>query len=369
MSSKNIFIHIPKTGGTTINCVMNKTEWQTKPDFNYRHIIYETKRSNSKDIFNPINYDKYEHYNIFMLLRNPIDRLISEYYFIKDRQEFLSLIKPVPRNLKEYINNRQTHNYMIGFLLGKRMYDEDYVNEDDLELVINTINNLKINVGIFEAYAQSLSYFSSITGIKWPKNIDIKRITLNRPKLENISEEIRALIKKNNELDFKLYEYCFNKFEINTNNINSNKSFNFIGDKYNYVLKYTERFNLLEIGLKDKSLIKNNYNFFQDLNFYLHKNLKLKDGKKYVTLWNEYFINAMSKAYSNTPIISRLNALNNAIEPLEKTKEICNVLNNSIKPNSSMYKQPLVFNKDAIKIKEVKENGGFLASIKNKLFK
>ena len=55
MSSKNIFIHIPKTGGTTINCIMNKTEWQTTPDFYYRHIIYETKKSNTEDIFDSQN--------------------------------------------------------------------------------------------------------------------------------------------------------------------------------------------------------------------------------------------------------------------------------------------------------------------------
>ena len=163
MKSKNIFIHIPKTGGTTINCVINKSEWQTEPDFNYRHIIYETKRSNSGDIFNPMKNEEYANYQIFTMLRNPVDRLISEYYFIKDRSEFMSMLNPLPRNLAEYAKHRQTANYMLGFLLGKRMYDTDPVDENDLEMVLNTIQHLPIRVGFFEEYEQSMKSFSSIT--------------------------------------------------------------------------------------------------------------------------------------------------------------------------------------------------------------
>jgi hypothetical protein len=367
MHSKNIFIHIPKTGGTTINCVMNKTQWQTKPDFNYRHILYETKRSNSNDIFNPVNYNKYDNYNIFMLLRNPIDRLISEYYFIKDRSEFMSLIKPIPKNLNAYIKSKPTQNYMIGFLLGKRMYDEELVTEDDLELVINTINNLDIHVGIFEAYAKSLSHFSSITGFKLPKNIDVKRITLNRPKLESISEETKELIKKNNALDFKLYAYCLKRFEENTKDFNP-KAIQFKGDKYNYVLKYTERFNLLEIGLKNKNFIHTHQQFFNDLNLYLHKHLQIKDGKTYVNLWNDYFIASINASYSNTPLAKKLNTLDKEIDPLKKTEQICNVLNPVFKGTpSNLYKQQLVFKKDSIIIK-TPVNNGFISKLKSKLF-
>ncbi|MDO6597189.1 sulfotransferase family 2 domain-containing protein [Oceanihabitans sp. 2_MG-2023] len=370
MSSKNIFIHIPKTGGTTINCVMNKTEWQTKPDFNYRHILYETKRSNSKDIFNPLNYNKYDAYHIFMLLRNPIDRLISEYYFIKDRQEFMSLIKPVPRNLKEYIKSKQTQNYMIGFLLGKRMYDEELVTQSDYDLVINTINNLPINVGVFEEYAKSLQHFSSITGIKLPKNIDIKRITLNRPKLDKVSQEIKDLVIKHNALDFKLYNYCVKKFEENTKDLKQNKSLNFRGDKYNYVLKYTERFNLLEIGIKNKKFIYNNTAFFQELNNYLHHSLKLKDGEEYVSMWNACFIKTINSTYTNSPLSIQLNKLKDEKDPLKNTEAICSVINKTIMGNSFLkYNKKLHFNKNLIPEKASNTNTSFFTSIKNKIFK
>ena len=46
MNDKNIFIHIPKTGGTTINAAMNNSLWQTEIGFNYRHID-ANKLSNS----------------------------------------------------------------------------------------------------------------------------------------------------------------------------------------------------------------------------------------------------------------------------------------------------------------------------------
>jgi hypothetical protein len=267
---------------------------------------------------------------------------------------------------------------MTGFLVGKRMFDENIVNEADIELVIDTIDNLNINVGIFESYSKSLSYFSSITGIKWPKNIDIKRITLNRPSLDNVSKEIKELIKKNNSLDFKLYDYCLKKFEENSNNIDSEESFNFKGDKYDYVLKYTQRFNLLEIELKDKNFIYNNHQFFQDLNLYLHKQLKVKNGRNYVYLWNDCFILTIKKTYPNKPLSSRLNKLDDETEPLEKTKKICSLLNIFLRgPSARLYNKTLTFNKGLINLdlydskNEVYASGniGFFSNLKTNIFK
>ncbi|MFT4801889.1 sulfotransferase family 2 domain-containing protein [Patiriisocius sp. Uisw_047] len=354
--TQNIFIHIPKTGGTTINCAMNNSEWQTSPDFNYRHINYETKRSNAADIFNPLKHNLYAEYSIFMLLRHPVDRLLSEYSFIKTRPEFMSLIKPVPKDFNSYIKSKQTQNYMIGFLLGKRMYDTDYVTEDDMTLVKNTIRNLNIRVGIFEQYEASLSYFSNFSNLKWPKSIDIKRITLNRPSVTEISEEVKKLILKNNALDLELYNYALGLFNEKVAGI-SKKKIAFKGDKYDYVLKFTQRFNLLETTLTSLDFLKTNTLFFEKLNDHLHHNLRIKDGKNYVELWNKAFIDSLNINCSETTLAKDILNTVTSEDPLEKNIQIGNCINRSFKPTSkniALFKNKLSLDTTTIKTKTKK---------------
>ena len=212
MSDNNIFIHVLKTGGTTINTAMNDSDWQTEVDFNYRHIQKKTKRSNSADIFDSKNLEKYKAYNIFMMVREPVDRMISEYYFIKERQGFMNLLVNKPESFEDYVLNPQTPNYMVGFLLGKKMYDNTPTTNADLEQVISAIDNLPIYVGIFEQFSESLNYFGENLDIKWNDDIEVKRMTFQRPKKEEISSELQKIILKKNNLDNKLYEYCLEKF-------------------------------------------------------------------------------------------------------------------------------------------------------------
>lgn len=356
IKKSNIFIHIPKTGGTTINCAMNNSDWQTTPDFNYRHIDYNTKRSNSADIFNPLKYELYEKHNIFMLLRHPVDRLLSEYSFIKTRPEFMNLIKPTPKDFDSYIKSKQTQNYMIGFLVGKRMYDPSFVNRDDLELVKNTIRNINIKVGIFEQYAASLSYFSEYSELKWPKKINIKRITLNRPTVADISEETKLLILKNNALDLDLYQYALDIFNFKIKNI-SNKKVQFKGNKYDYVLKFTQRFNILETTLTSLNFLKTNPLFFDNLNNHLHHVIRIRDGKNYVALWNKAFVNALKNSCSNTSLCDDIVKNATHEDPLKQNIQIGNCVNRNFKANTKnikLFQNKLVFDPTVIKPKTKK---------------
>jgi hypothetical protein len=335
--SEIIFIHIPKTGGTTINSAMNETYWQTKPGYNYRHILSD-KSSNSGDLFLPKNKSKYQNEKIFMMLRHPVDRLVSEYYFINNRNEFTNLIKSKPKTFEEYVESPQTQNYVINFLKGNRMYSTVRPNDEDLTSIIDSIDTLPIHVGIFEQFSESLTYFTKHMGLEWKKDIPIKRMTIRRPKIENLSEELIQLIEKNNALDLKLYEHCLNKFQQESGLKPGKHRFN--GDRYDHVLAFAARACLYELVLTDKNFIKQNFNFFKSLTFYLLNDRKIRDGKYLITLWNLTFIKTLSTDFPNSQLAQELDSINDP-NPIEHAYSIGKTIDVFFKSNpkeKSLYR-------------------------------
>ena len=352
MEQKRIFIHIPKTGGTTLDCAITGSQWMKKHDpFYYRHIQHDTKTSNAGDIFQKQNHPKYQGFDLYTMLRHPVDRLVSEYYFVRDRKEYFSLLKKHPKNLEEFVQNSQTRNYMLNFLVGGRIYPKKQVGQADLERVKETIDKLSIHVGIFEEYEKSLQYFSNVMNIKWPKKIAVKRVTLNRPKLAEVNENIKETIIKNNDLDMQLYNFCkarFDKLNLSAQKVTINK------DKYEYIMKYTERFVLAELYLQDKSFITKNAKYFQDLNLYLHQYINFEEGRKYVLSWNQSFVKAIQEL---SPDLGLQNILDNGTQeqPLETTEALLKLVKSKLKTDKKLSKATLNFNIDKVVLVDYKK--------------
>lgn len=343
-----IFIHIPKTGGTTLNAAMQGTYWQTAPGHHYRHILAD-KTSNSGDIFSPETIENYRDEVIFMMLRHPVDRLLSEYYFIKERNEFTDLLKPKPESLEDYLNHQQTQNYVVGFLKGKRMYDEVPVNEGDFEDVIRAIDKLNIVTGIFEHFADSMAYISKRTGVEWNDKVEMKRVTFRRPKADDVPEETKRLILEKNNLDWKLYQHCLEKFRKESAGIKGNYSFH--GDKYDHAIAFAARACFYEFCLSDKTLIKQNFKFFRDLTIYLLNNLKIKDGRIFIKTWNEAFLDSFQMAFPENDLTTKLLEIPEQQEdPIEHAFLIGREIENYFKENKTRVHRfrNMVFQSDKI---------------------
>ena len=78
---KLIFIHIPKTGGTTIEEYMNAIK---KPTLRhgygvFKNIVFQHFRWN--DYIDFMGIDSFNNYTKFSIVRNPYELIISEYYW------------------------------------------------------------------------------------------------------------------------------------------------------------------------------------------------------------------------------------------------------------------------------------------------
>lgn len=362
MAKERIFVHIPKTGGTTLDCAIKGKQWtKNVHDIYYRHIHNQTKLSNAGDLLEESNFPKYKKYDIYTMLRHPVDRLVSEYFFVRDRKEFFSLIKKRPRNLKEFAANVQTRNYMVNFLNGGRIYPTETVTRRHLDKAIRAIDELPIHVGIFEEYDKSLKFFSNKMGVKWPKKIEVKRITLNRPKLAEVSQEVKDLIVEKNQLDLELYNYCKQKFD--EQNIKS-AAVTIEKDRYSYVMKYTERFALFELFMREKSFISNNQEFFRHLSVYLHQHIDFTEGRRYVLSWNKNVLNALKAASPDFPIQQFESSIEDE-DPLLKTEALSKFLLKKMKTDRAFSRTKLKFEYDKMELFDpiVKKKGSFFSRL------
>jgi hypothetical protein len=181
-------------------------------------------------------------------------------------------------------------------------------------------------------------------GIEWKKDIPIKRMTIRRPKIENLSEELIQLIEKNNALDIKLYEHCLNRFQQESGLKPGKYRFN--GDRYDHVLAFAARACLYELVLTDKNFIKQNFNFFKSLTFYLLNDLKIRDGKDLITLWNLTFLKTLNADFPNSQLAQELD-FNNETNQIEHAYNIGKTIDSFFRNNpkeKSLYRN-MSFNK------------------------
>ena len=87
-SKKFVFVHIPKTAGTSITDVLNSyCEVKSNDDVN-SPFYYHASAIQIKNFFNKMNWDLNDYFK-FTFVRNPWDRLVSYYEFTKKRYKKL----------------------------------------------------------------------------------------------------------------------------------------------------------------------------------------------------------------------------------------------------------------------------------------
>lgn len=228
-----IFLHIPKTAGTTIqevielNCrqgaiyTLGVDGWindLASLPYSRRADIHMLRGGHfgfglHKYLPSPSTY--------FTFLREPIERTISYYYFVQRTPQFsyaYNLIHAYDMDLKDFVESKQdamVDNGQTRLVAGLKTGYEVGFGECTREMLETAKRNLLEHfavVGLTEEFDATLILLKKAFG--WRKLAYVQRnVATNRPKRHEIPQATLDAIVQVNSLDIELYRYARTLFE------------------------------------------------------------------------------------------------------------------------------------------------------------
>ena len=272
MNNKPLFfLHIPRTGGTTVDAILLKNFNQDSVLKIYNANEYKNNRFYDSDEIKKIKYitghlllDKYDppqiygqEVSVFTFLRDPIQRLISEYIFYKTwtNNHLYKYINENKISFRNYIQSSEKilkyrgKNFMTRCISGVGF---EY-NKSSLVALAAAKRNLDKNfffVGITEQFTESLFLLSKKTSL----NIFLheQHNKLNAKLKNEISDDDINVAKELNQTDYSLYNFAVKLFNDRINNEGEEFKRNIYEFKLNNV-EYQKQ--MLKMDNNDEKLI------------------------------------------------------------------------------------------------------------------
>jgi len=228
-----IFLHIPKAGGTTLRRVIERQY----PKQSIFHIdgnrvresiqdfksLSEHERAHIKCLKGHMWFGLHEYFpqkaTYITMLRDPVDRVMSHYYFVLRTPSHYLYEEVVSKNmdLESYVRSgisQELGNWQVKAISGieRVIMGYDNVTCDTLEAAKRNLSSHFIAVGLLEKFDESLLMFRRLLG--WKNICYIRRNLGKRHGSEKqISAQARRVIEQHNDLDVQLYEYARELFE------------------------------------------------------------------------------------------------------------------------------------------------------------
>jgi hypothetical protein len=221
----DIFLHIPKTAGTTLNHIMERhypphqifsfgpvdgVEAFTQLPLEQRHAFRLVRGHMAFGLHAYVRPP----YRYFTMLRKPVERVISYYYFMLERPEHylhnslhenrMGLEAFVASGWSTMAENAQTR-MLSGVYHGPPGFGE--LDETVLEAAKRNLREQFVTVGLTERFDESLLLLRRYLG--WNKiYYQRQNVTRKRPSRRQISPQTLAVIRAHNQLDLELYDYA-----------------------------------------------------------------------------------------------------------------------------------------------------------------
>lgn len=202
------FIHMPKSGGSTMGQIL-QSQYEINEVLSYHHTEDLSKKKALIDCDSIkvvqghyfFGLHKYFHrpFSYFTILRDPIDRVVSLYYYLRSTEgKQYDIYRQM--TLQQFVENKIEANIQTTYLAG----------EDGNGSLLKAVRNLTQMcdvVGTTEQFNETLYLLKQKYG--W-SDVFYERInvTKQRKKLEEISEETIEKIKSIHYKDVVLYRFA-----------------------------------------------------------------------------------------------------------------------------------------------------------------
>ena len=235
-----IFLHIPKTGGTSLNAIIAKNFgreyvhiWNRFPSRKRRRqfrllsdfleMSDEERRKIRCVVGHPVFGLHTQFHNprpYVTILREPVDRIVSFYFHVvrKPNHPLHEEVVGKKISLRDFALSDlsdQLDNYQTRVVSGVRA-GLNQVDDSALAKALNNVEQLFSFVGITERFDETLILLKLQLGWKI-RLVRKKNVSRNRVPIDQIADEVLGEIRDRNQIDLKLYRFVSKQFSEQVN--------------------------------------------------------------------------------------------------------------------------------------------------------